>query len=112
MSKRSSITWPPVVAIARVAGKGIELSAVDRTLDAMRDGVPVIVQGALIDGRWGGRIDVLRRVESPSRFGEWSYEAIDAKLARLTKGNTLLQLSLYSELIGAAQGVLPSACMS
>jgi hypothetical protein len=28
----------------------------------MRAGIPIIVQGALADGRWGGRPDILRRV--------------------------------------------------
>jgi uncharacterized protein len=76
----------------------------------MEAGTPAIVQGALRNGRWGGRADVLWRVDSPSRFGNWSYEAIDAKLSRLTKGNTLLQLSLYSELIADAQSAAPE-CM-
>src|SRR6478735_5431220 len=35
---------------------------VARTLEAMRAGADVIVQGALRDGRWFGRPDVLRRV--------------------------------------------------
>jgi predicted RecB family nuclease len=91
------------VEVVRVEGRGVEPEAVHRTLALMEAGVLAIVQGALSNGRWGGRADVLWRVETPSRFGTWSYEAIDAKLSRLTKGNTLLQLSPYSELIGAAQ---------
>lgn len=57
-------------------------------------GDAVIVQAALQDGHWSGRADVLRRVEIPSGLGAWSYEVTDAKLARETKGNTVLQLSL------------------
>ena len=49
----------------------------------------------------------LKRVERPSRWGAWSYEVIDTKLARETKGNTILQLSLYSALLGIAQGLTP-----
>ena len=41
----------------------------------------------------------MRRVETPSALGPWSYEVIDTKLARETKGNTVLQLSLYSDLL-------------
>ena len=70
-----------------------------------RAAMPIIVQGALQAGQWNGRADVLRRVETPSRFGAWSYEVIDTKLARETKGNTVLQLSLYSDLLAAMQGV-------
>src|SRR5258708_19673318 len=42
-------------------------AAVAQTLDAMRSGVDVIVQGALGEGRWFGRTDVLRRAHSPTR---------------------------------------------
>ena len=73
----------------------------------MRGGAPIIAQGALKAGRWGGRLDILRRVEKPSPFGEWSYEVIDTKLARETKGNTVLQICLYSDLLTDAQGYAP-----
>ena len=72
-------------------------------------GDPIIVQGALQAGRWNGRTDVLRRVETPSQFGAWSYEVIDTKLARETKGNTVLQISLYSDLLSETQGVQPAS---
>jgi predicted RecB family nuclease len=87
-----------------------EGSVVDDTLRAMARGVAVIAQGALRCGRWYGRPDVLRRVERPSpRFGTWSYEAVDCKLARETKATTILQLSFYSELLGELQGGTPEA---
>jgi len=78
-----------------------------RTLEAMRAGVGVIVQAALRDGRWFGKPDVLFRVNTPSNLGPYSYEAVDTKLARETRGGTVLQLALYSELLGKAQGHLP-----
>jgi hypothetical protein len=37
-------------------------AAIERTLTAVREGVQVIVQGALGQARWYGRPDVLRRV--------------------------------------------------
>ena len=77
------------------------------TLNAMRSGVSVIVQGALQVGQWSGRADILRRVETPSALGPWSYEVIDTKLARETKGSTVLQLSLYSDLLGSLQERVP-----
>src|SRR4051812_12493984 len=49
---------------------------VGRTLEAMRCGMEAIVQGALRDGQWFGRPDVLRRVPAPSVFGSWSYEVV------------------------------------
>jgi uncharacterized protein len=73
----------------------------------MARGDAIIVQGALQVGRWNGRADVLRRVEMPSRFGVWSYEALGTKLARETKGNTVFQLSLYSDLLAEIQEADP-----
>ena len=73
----------------------------------MRSGSEVIVQAALTEGAWGGRADVLRRVDVPSDLGDWSYEVIDTKLARETKCGAILQLSLYSDLVRAIQGKLP-----
>src|SRR5262245_45414830 len=42
---------------------------VRRTIDAMKAGIGVIVQGGLNDGRWFGRADVLLRVDRPSDLG-------------------------------------------
>ncbi|WP_457154326.1 TM0106 family RecB-like putative nuclease, partial [Mesorhizobium sp. P5_C1] len=91
----------------RIDGVDITAASAARTLEAMRAGTPVIVQGALANGRWSGRVDVLLRVETPSALGSWSYEAVDTKLARETKGGTVLQLCLYSDLLARAQGSSP-----
>lgn len=77
------------------------------TIQLMTDGVEVIAQGALGDEQWFGRPDVLLRVEKPSGRWAWSYEIQDTKLARETKGATILQLSLYSELLEKTQGCAP-----
>jgi uncharacterized protein len=95
------------VSVVEITGGGINSSQVDQTLAAMRSGKDVIVQGALINGAWSGRADILRRVETPSALGAWSYEVIDTKLARETKGATVLQLSLYADLVSAVQGRAP-----
>ena len=83
--------------------------AIARTLDGMRSGADVIVQAGLGDGRWHGRPDVLHRVDRPSALGAWSYEVTDTKLARETRAGTILQLGLYSELLGVAQGARPES---
>jgi hypothetical protein len=95
------------LAVSVIDGVGIDSKSVAATHSAMTDGEPIIVQGAFEVGRWNGRTDVLRRVETPSRFGAWSYEVIDTKLARETKGNTILQISLYSDLLFETQGAKP-----
>jgi hypothetical protein len=83
----------------RIDGVDVSEKAVAGTVDAMANGATVTAQGALSNNRWGGRADILRRVERPSVFGNWSYEVIDTKLARETKAGTVLQLCLYSDLL-------------
>src|SRR6266403_166048 len=84
-----------------------ERRLVAETLALMDRGTQVIAQGALSDGEWFGRPDVLRRVETPRKRWNWSYEVVDTKLARETKATTILQLSLYSDLLKQIQGTLP-----
>lgn len=79
------------------------------TLEAMRSGIDVIVQARLEHGDIVGYADILRKVDKPSAFGSWSYEAHDTKLTRDTKGGTILQLSAYSHMLAGMQGVLPDA---
>ena len=78
--------------------------AVPRSTEALHTGVDVIIQPALRDDHWFGRPDVLRRCETPSALGPWSYQVVDTKLARETRGGTILQLVLYSELLTIVQG--------
>jgi uncharacterized protein len=90
--------------VLSLADAGDEQRIIQKTLHAMQAGVEVIAQGALSSGQWFGRPDILRRVGKASRFGDWSYEAYDCKLARETKATTILQLAFYSELLGETQG--------
>ncbi|MES9822720.1 MAG: TM0106 family RecB-like putative nuclease, partial [Candidatus Thiodiazotropha sp.] len=94
---------------------GDELPAADsaegantKTLAAIRSGVEVIYQASLSDEHWAGRADFLRRVEVPSDLGEWSYEVVDTKLARDTRASTVLQLCVYTHLLGKLQGTRPA----
>jgi len=93
--------------ITIIEGFVITDEAVDSTIEAMRAGKDIIVQGALRHDRWSGRADILRRVETPSSLGHWSYEVIDTKLATDTKGGTILQLALYADLLANIQGIPP-----
>jgi len=79
-----------------------------QTVEAMRAGAEVIYQGVLFDGVcWRGHSDFLRRVETPSALGSFSYEVADTKLARRVEPYFLLQLCFYSELVEMIQGVAP-----
>ncbi len=81
--------------------------SLEASIEAMRSGIDVILQPALRRGRWFGRPDILRRVDGVSKFGAWSYEVFDTKLAKETRGGTVLQLALYSELLTVEQGTTP-----
>jgi predicted RecB family nuclease len=77
------------------------------TLAAMQAGAAVIVQARLAYADLAGYADILLRVEQPSALGAWSYEVQDTKLARETKGGTILQLCAYSDLLDRMQGRAP-----
>ena len=93
--------------IVQIGDIGLNRKAADETAAAMRDGAAIISQGVLLHERWGGRADILRRVDTPSELGSWSYEVIDTKLARETSGASILQLCLYADLVARVQGVVP-----
>lgn len=94
-----------------VTAKPIETTRADEstrlTLEAMRAGAQVIVQARLTGDLIAGYADVLFRVDRKSDLGDWSYEVQDTKLAKETKGGTILQLSAYSDLLGKIQGSAP-----
>lgn len=123
--------WDPFLELLRARGaaheagfvehlrsQGLQVRVIDAiatedeciaaTLEAMRAGADAIVQAAFALQGWVGRIDVLRRVESPSALGAWSYEVFDTKLARETQAGTVLQLCLYAALLEEAQGQRPA----
>ncbi len=80
----------------------------DATLAAMREGAEAIYQAVLFDGRRLGYADFLRRVETPSDLGSWSYEVWDTKLARHAKASAVLQVCMYSDMVGVLQGRQPA----
>jgi len=93
--------------VVRIEGDDITDKTVEQTKQLMKSGADIIVQGVFSEGQWHGKPDILMRVEKPSLLGAWSYEPMDTKLARETKGGTILQLCLYSELLSQIQGHWP-----
>lgn len=77
------------------------------TMAAMRAGVEVICQARLELDEWNGWADFLIKVNKPGRFGNWSYEVEDTKLARNTKAEAILQICLYGQMLESLQGVQP-----
>ncbi|MDA1370241.1 MAG: TM0106 family RecB-like putative nuclease [Proteobacteria bacterium] len=90
-----------------IDGVDISDASVNATTDAMKSGCQIIVQAAFRAGSFVGRADILRRIERSSNLGDWSYEIIDTKLSRETKGGSVLQLCLYADLLSEVQGFAP-----
>jgi predicted RecB family nuclease len=105
LQKRGEEHEARYVEALRAEGKTlIDLRCVDRnervarTKEAIAAGADVIIQAALSNDVWSGYADVLMKV-APGR-----YEAQDTKLARETKGGTILQLCVYTDLLAELQG--------
>lgn len=77
------------------------------TLAAMAQGADVIYQAFLRRGQFQGHIDFLFKVARPSKFGDWSYEPKDTKLARTARAKFNIQLAYYCWLVSAAQDADP-----
>lgn len=77
------------------------------TLEEMRAGAEIIYQGALGVGDFIGYPDFLRRVDTPSDLGPFSYEVADTKLARSVRTKFVVQLAFYSDCLTHAQGLAP-----
>ena len=73
----------------------------------MRQGKRVLYQATFFDGAFIGHADFLRRVETPSTLGSYSYEVVDTKLALAPKAYYLVQLCNYSEHLARLQGRAP-----
>lgn len=93
--------------VYEVPGDSSPAELARETHQAMRDGHSIIFQAAFLSGPLYGRADFLRRVETPSALGAWSYEVIDTKLARSPKAKFTIQLCFYSALLTDVQGAEP-----
>jgi uncharacterized protein len=99
------------LSIVEISGDGAADERVSQTIAALKSGADVICQGAFAGQGWMGYADVLRKEPCPpgmrSTLGDFYYEPYDTKLARETRGGTILQLALYADLLGDIQGVMP-----
>jgi len=95
------------LSVFELPTEGDPKALAEETQALMAQGADVIAQGALGDNARYGRPDVLMRVAKASGKWKWSYEVQDTKLAKETKGTTILQIALYSELVGKLQGSEP-----
>ncbi|MFH0957734.1 MAG: TM0106 family RecB-like putative nuclease, partial [Pseudomonadota bacterium] len=77
------------------------------TLEAMKTGADIIFQGTLLRDNLYGHPDFLRKVNTPSNLGPFSYEVMDTKLARNPKTYFIIQLCFYSDLLATLQRIHP-----
>ena len=102
--------------LASLKSQGLEIydssNAEDKiasTIEAMKEGIDVVYQGALADGEYAGFSDFL--VKTPgveSSLGNYYYEPWDTKLALHAKPYFLTQLACYADMMTKIQGILPA----
>lgn len=96
------------LTIETIPSSGTLDERVSATRDAMRRGVDIVYQGALLGRPWHGYSDFLRKVDVPSQLGPWSYIVLDTKLSRTAKPSHVIQLGVYATLIDQEQGLVPA----
>jgi len=101
-----------IVTIADIPPGAETISALQQaeleTIAAMESDAKTIYQAKFFDGTFRGYADFLMRVDKPSpRFGSYSYEPVDTKLALNVKPYYIIQLCNYSEHLARVQGVAP-----
>ena len=77
------------------------------TAEAVHSGADIIYQAAISEAPWQGIADFLIKCNKPSSLGDYSYEVSDTKLSRTAHVKHIIQLCVYSELIGNIQGAQP-----
>lgn len=78
------------------------------THEALYAGPDIIYQGMLYNHPWKGISDFLIKTDLPSKLGDFSYEVVDAKLARNPEPKHIIQLCFYNDLLENAQGLKPN----
>ena len=86
----------------------------NKTLNAMQNGVEIIVQARLELGEFAGFADFLVKVNhgpdhTTSKLGNWHYEVWDTKLASRVKPAFIIQLCCYAQMLESIQGCLPQS---
>ncbi|HME87069.1 MAG TPA: TM0106 family RecB-like putative nuclease [Candidatus Nanoarchaeia archaeon] len=75
----------------------------EETLKLMKQGVPLIYQGVLKDGKYMGIPDLLIKEEGESVFGNWLYVVADVKIAERSKEQHIMQIMFYDFLLEKIQ---------
>jgi len=77
------------------------------TLELLRDGSPLLHQAVLKTDDRLGLPDLLRKLDGESDLGDHHYEVLDVKTSGKARGDQILQVVFYSQLLSEAQGRMP-----
>lgn len=77
------------------------------TLSMLRAGVPGVLQGVLLGDDRLGIADLLRKEEGESALGDHHYVVGDVKSSARVRGDQILQVAFYSEMLAALQDRAP-----
>ncbi len=77
------------------------------TLALLQGGEALVHQAVLQAGDRLGLPDLLRRVPGASALGDFHYEVLDVKTSGRSRGDQILQVVFYAQLLAEAQGRLP-----
>ncbi len=77
------------------------------TLELLRAGEPLLHQAVLAADDRLGLPDLLRKLPGASGLGEHHYEVLDVKTSGRSRGDQILQVVFYAQLLAEVQGRLP-----
>lgn len=77
------------------------------TLALLRGGAPLVHQAVLLADDRLGLPDLLRRIPGDSDLGDFHYEVLDVKSSGRMRGDQILQVVFYAQLLATVQGRLP-----
>ncbi|MBM3975273.1 MAG: TM0106 family RecB-like putative nuclease [Planctomycetes bacterium] len=78
------------------------------TLALLRAGTPYVHQAVLVGDDRLGLPDLLRKIDGASDLGDFHYEVLDVKTSGRMRGDQVLQVVFYAQLLAQVQGRLPS----
>ena len=90
-------------SVVEVAREGSIEQQAELTAEALKTGVDVVYQGALLAHPWHGYSDFLLKAEGDSALGAYTYDVADTKLSRTAKPSHILQMCVYADLLSRVQ---------
>ena len=84
--------------------RGDFAAGAEQTVRFLREGVPGVCQGVLLEENRLGIPDLLRREVGESKLGEFHYVVGDIKSSGRPRSDQVLQVAFYSDILASVQG--------